>query len=136
MSSSGGAKPTMKLRLFNLLTVFLAASGLLTLSQAALGQSKSRQNNVAEEEHLVCVKQAQQLLCHPDISGEREVVPQLLSPQQQKLIENILLWLSYLLPGGLILGIFLSDNYHAYRSTVLKRQIELLERCISLKVNR
>ena len=82
------------------------------------------------------VKQGQQVLCHADTSGEREVLPQLLNPHQQKLIENILLGLSYLLPGSLILGIFLSDSYHAYRSTVLKRQIELLERCISLKANR
>jgi hypothetical protein len=56
------------------------------------------------------------------------VVPQVLSPAQQKSIANIALWIGYLLPCGACLGIFLYDKYSAYRSAILKEQIEMLER--------
>lgn len=50
------------------------------------------------------------------------------SPPQEKLIANTLIELSYLLPSGLLLWILISESYSAYRSTMLRRQIELLER--------
>ncbi len=50
------------------------------------------------------------------------------SPPQEKLIANTLIELSYLLPSGLLLWILISESYSAYRSTMLTRQIELLER--------
>jgi hypothetical protein len=55
-------------------------------------------------------------------------VPQLLSPAQQKSIANIALWIGYLVPCGACLGIFLYDKYYAYRSALLKEQIDMLER--------
>lgn len=50
------------------------------------------------------------------------------SPPQEKLIANTLIGLSYFLPSGLLLWILISESYGAYRSTMLRRQIELLER--------
>jgi hypothetical protein len=143
----------MKFKLFNLLTVCLATSGLLAPAQAALADSVERQMNVEEAQHLVCVKEAQHWLCEVEKSGERDsesapnqgavkeakateslkssaltVVPPLLTPAQQGTIANILLWFSYLLPCGLGLGIFLYDKYCVYRAAVLSEQIETLER--------
>lgn len=143
----------MKFKLFNLLTVCLATSGLLAPAQAAFGQSVERQMNLEEAQHLVCVKQAQHLVCDVETSKEPNsesapnqgavksakvteslksstvtVVPQLLTPAQQGSISNILIWFSYVLPCGLVLGILLSDKYCAHRSAVLNEQIEFLER--------
>lgn len=61
-------------------------------------------------------------------SSTVNAVPPLLSPAQQTSIANILLWFGYLLPCGVCLGIFLYDKYCAYRSALLKQQIEILER--------
>lgn len=136
----------MKFKLFNLLTVCLATSGLLAPAQAAFGYSE-------EPQHLVCVKEAQHLLCEVETSRERDrssapnqgagkeakateslkssnvtVVPPLLTPAQLGSIANILIWFSYLVPCGLVLGIFLYDKYCVYRAAVLNEQIETLER--------
>ncbi len=142
----------MKFKIFNLLTVFLATSGLLAPAKAAVvGSSVEQQMNV-EKTHLVCVKQGQHLLCDVEGSGERDrqespnqevvksakatqslksstvnVVP--LSPAAQGTISNILLGFIYLfLPVGLGLGIFLYDKYCVYRDAVLHEQIEILEK--------
>lgn len=128
----------MKPKLFNLITVFLATSGLLTSASAAFGQNLQPQRmKQGEVEHLACVKQAQQLICQQETSKAQESVapkqgvsaaPQPINPQTQKLTAKVLIWLSYLLPTSLILWIFLSDAYGGYRSAVLKRQIKLLEK--------
>jgi hypothetical protein len=129
----------MKPKLFNLITVFLATSGLLTSASAAFGQSLHPQPvKQGEVEHLACVKQAQQLICQQETSKAQEsdlapkqgvnAAPQPINPQTQKLTAKVLIWLSYLLPTSLILGIFLFDAYGSYRSAALKRQIDLLEK--------
>jgi len=141
----------MKFQLFNLLTFCLATSGFLAPAQAASVQSGSLPINIGEAERLVCVKEAAHLVCNVEKSGQHQsgsnqaaakseqttqslkssnaiVVPQLLNPQEQKSTANILLWLSYLLPCGLVLGIFLADSCCAYRSNMIKQQIELLEK--------
>lgn len=150
-SSSSAAKS----KLFNLLTVCLAASGLLAPAQAAFGYEADQQIQGKEVQHLVCVKQGQQLLCNveasPDGESDREltqsqgsvqdakatgspkaytatVVPQLITPTQQAFIGNALLGLSYLVPCGLVLGLFMYDKYSAYRLAVLNEQVERLEK--------
>jgi len=62
----------MKFKLFNLLTVFLATSGLLAPAKAATVGSRLEQQMNLEKTHLVCVKQAQHLLCDVEGSGERK----------------------------------------------------------------
>jgi hypothetical protein len=142
----------MKLKVFNLLALCFVTSGSLTPSQAAFGHSVERQINVEQAQHLISVKEEHNLLRDIEKSGERasesaqqqavkEVkateklksstvndVPQLLSPAQQKSIANIALWIGYLVPCGACLGIFLYDKYCAYRSALLKEQIDMLER--------
>ncbi len=149
-----GAKSSMKFKLFNILTICLATSGLLAPATATFGQNVGRKINLESAEHLVCVKEEQHLLCDVENSRQRDkkeagnqaavklakvsvplksstvtVVGQLLSPAQQKTIANMILGFSYLvLPCGLALGIFLYDKYFVYRSAVLNEQIEFLER--------
>ncbi|MBV9384837.1 MAG: hypothetical protein JOZ78_00245 [Chroococcidiopsidaceae cyanobacterium CP_BM_ER_R8_30] len=127
----------MKPRLFNLITVFLATSGFFASTQVAFGQTLHQQVKQGEVEHFTCVKQAHQLTCQEETSGEQShatpkqgaiTVLQPLSLQEQKLVAKVLIWLSYLLPSSLLLWIFLSNGYSAYRSAVLKRQIEQLEK--------
>ena len=142
----------MKFKFFNLLTVCLATSGLLAPAQSAFGDIVEPQMNT-EPQHFVCVKQAQHFVCDLENSGKRDrslasnqgsvneakateslnssnvvtVVPSL-TPTQQESVANIFIWLTYLLPLGLGLGLFLYDKYWAYRSAVLHKQIDLLER--------
>jgi hypothetical protein len=144
----------MKFKLFNILTICLATSGLLALAIAAFGHNVGRKINVESAEHLVCLKEEQHLLCGVEKSRQPDkkeagnqaavklakvpvplksstvtVVGQLLSPAQQHTIANMILGFSYLvLPCGLALGIFLYDKYFIYRSAVLNEQIEFLER--------
>ncbi len=142
----------MKFKLFNLTLVCLATLGGLASSQAAFAQGVEQQINPEQAEHLICVKAGQHLLCDIKNSEEREqqlahrgavkqakaavplktstdnVVPQLLSPAQQRLMANILLGIGYLLPCGVCLGIFLYDKYRTYRCALLQEQIEFLER--------
>ncbi len=62
-------------------------------------------------------------------SSHTTVVPPLLSPAQQKSVADLLLgFIYFVLPGGLVLGIFLYDKYCVYRAAVIKKQIESLER--------
>ncbi len=103
----------MKFKLFNLLTVFLATSGLLTPAQAAV-VDHSLERQIATQSYK---------------SSPVTVVPPLVSPAQQKSIADILLVLIYfVLPGGLVLGMFLYDKYYIYRAGVIQEQIDLLER--------
>ncbi len=143
----------MKCQPFYLLTVCIAVSGgLLIPSQAAFSHSVERQLNLEQAQHLVCRKEGQHFLCNVENREERNrelanqdavkriqsseklksstvnVVPQLLTSDQQRGIVNILLGLGFLIPCGALLGIFLYDKYCAYRSAVLREQIELLER--------
>ena len=138
----------MKFKFFNLLLICLATSGGLAPSQATFAQSVERQINVEQPQHLVRVKEGQHLLYDRNRESQSvnqatvkevkavvdpkpssaNVVPQVLSPAQQKSIANIALWIGYLLPCGACLGIFLYDKYSAYRSAILKEQIEMLER--------
>jgi hypothetical protein len=138
----------MKRQPFYLLTVCIAISGgLLIPSKAALSYSVERQSNPEQAQHLVCRKEGEHFLCNvekresPDQDAVKKIqstdklksstvnsFPQLLSSDQQRVIVNILLGLGFLIPCGTLLGIFLYDKYYAYRSAVLKEQIELLER--------
>ena len=144
--SDTSLRAATKSPLFHLLAVCVAASGLLASAQAAFAQSVEHQTNREEAQHLLCVKQGEHLLCDVEPNPESDnaakdaqtsqslksstatVTPQLLTPVQQKFIENTLLGLSYLLPCGLLLGLFLYDKYSDYRLAVLNQQIEHLEK--------
>ena len=143
----------MKFKLFNLFTVCLATSGLLAPAQSVFAHSVEPQINTEAPQHFVCVKQLQHLVCDLENSKGRDrsspsnqeavnkakateslkvsntfnIIPPL-TPTQQESVANIFLWLTYLLPLGFGLGLFLYDKYSAYRSAVLHKQIELLER--------
>jgi hypothetical protein len=101
----------------------------------------------------VCVKETQHWLCNSDKSqeGNRKLAendagavqqaeataaknsaasakPQLLSSAQQRSIATFFIWCSYLLPCGLGLGFYMHHRYRIYRTAVLQKQIETLER--------
>jgi uncharacterized membrane protein len=98
----------MKFSFFNLLAVCLTTLGWFTSAQTALGASAVTTNHQ---------------------STSRAAVPQLLTPTQQGAIANFLLGFAYVgLPVGFCLSIFLHDRYYAYRSAILKQQVEILER--------
>jgi hypothetical protein len=125
----------MKLKIFNLISVFLATSGLLTPAQAAVvNHSLERQTNVEKAQHLVWQAQPKVAkVTHSQKSSPITVVPPLLSPAQQKSVANILIgFIYFVLPCGLVLGIFLHDKYQVYRAAILQKQIELLERLYTL----
>lgn len=143
-------KLDMKCTFFNPLTICLATSGWLAIAPTTFSQSLKPQIT-GDVQHLTCLKDAQGLICkieerdsnsakNPrDIKKAKateslkdstaKTVPQLLSSAQLEFISNILLgFLYFVLPAGLGLGIFLHDKYYAYRSHLLKAQIERLER--------
>lgn len=162
LASEINAKSAIKLKLFNLLTLCLATSGLLAPSRAAFAYSVQQQMNADKVQHLVCVKEEQRLVCEVDRSRESKApqdaatdsestsdqeavksneaaefvqssgvtgTQQLLTPDQQGAIANILLGFIYLvLPSGLCLGIFLYNRYSTYRTAMLHKQVETLER--------
>lgn len=130
-----------------LLVICLTTPGLLAATQTVTVAGDTNSQMEAEAAlHLVCVKEAQHFVCQPQkpiqpgdaleqsqrntgiIKVTATVVPQLLSPAQQELISDVLLGLTYLLPIGAGLGIFMYSKYASYRSTFLKRQVETLER--------
>ncbi len=49
-------------------------------------------------------------------------------PRLQELTATILVFLYLMVPAGIGLSLFLSDQYQAYHTRLLKRQRELLER--------
>lgn len=143
----------MKYQPFYLLTICISISGwLLIPSKAAFSYSVEQQLNLEQPQHLVCQREGQHFLCDLEQRRKRDgewadqnavkniqssntlksskvnVVPQLLSSEQQRVIVNILLGFGFLVPCGALLGISLYDKYCTYRSAVLKEQIELLER--------
>jgi hypothetical protein len=125
-----------KSQVLTCLTVCLAASALLTSTQAAVAATTD------QLQHLICVKSGQQLICneanpHQNLAAKNHqenlksrlnLVPQLFTSTQQDFLANNLLWLSYLLPASLALGLFLSDRYAGYRMAVLNQQIQTLEK--------
>ena len=134
----------MNYKLFNLL-IFVTAWGLTTPTPAVYGRGLEPQQEI----HLVCHKQAQQWLCDDDRSNQESAedegavrqaqatangkapagaAKQGLNPAQQRSISNTLIWLSYLVPCGLGLGLFMYHRYSVYRDVVLQKQIETLER--------
>jgi len=90
--------------------------GWLLLSSVFLTPA---QVEAAQNSRLICGPEPKNELC----GGGREQ-----KQQQQNVLDNILIGLSYFLPAGLIPRIFLYDKYCAYRSVLLRQQIELLER--------
>ena len=138
------SRATAKLLAF--LAVCLATPGLLATTQTVAFSQDANSEMKAAALHLTCIKQAEHFICqsqktvqtgenlgqHQSTTGATRVtatvVPQFLSPAQQKLISNILIGLTYLLPVGLGLGIWMCNRYARYRSAFLKQQVEVLER--------
>ena len=143
----------MRLKLFNLTTVFLATSGLLAPVQVAFGRSLPEHTETDALQHLVCVKEKQHLLCDIDNSEKRNsqaeqnqgtanetkatgsnastdaALTQIVTPTEQESIANLLLIFIYLvLPSGLGLGIFLHNRYCVHRAAAIQKQIALLEK--------
>ena len=133
-----------KSQVLTLLTLCLGTSALLAPAQAAFGAT-TEQIKSEESEHWVCVKEGNRLLCDLEANATEQsrfgalannslksstanVLPQLLTSSQQDFLANNFLWLSYLLPGGLALGLFMYDKYSGYRLAVLKEQINTLEK--------
>lgn len=134
----------MKYKFFSLLPVCLAASGCLAIAPIALGQS------LEEVQHLTCVKDAQGLMCKTEERDSEPVrnpgnglkagvpeslkvstiaAPQLITSAQLEFISNVLLgFLYFVLPTGIGLAIYMHDKYSSYRSAMLEKQIEILER--------
>lgn len=81
---------------------------------------------------LVLTSLPRQAMALPTVAPPSPVVcsltPPFFTPAEQAVIANILIGVGYLLPIGLGLGIFLYDRYASYRETLLKQQIETLER--------
>lgn len=141
-NTSSSLKTTSKI--FNLLTVCVAATALLAPTQGAF--AATRQINSEEAQHLMCVKQGQHLLCDVEANTKQELAASPSSQEdqlnqsltsskvqpwtdsQQGMIANQLLWLSYLLPVGLLLRVFLSERYSDYRESVLNKHIKTLEK--------
>lgn len=69
-TSETHSKSAMKFKLFNFLTICLATSGLLAPAGAAFGYSKEGQ--IKEVQHLVCVKEDGHLVCEVEKSREGE----------------------------------------------------------------
>jgi hypothetical protein len=61
-----------KSKLFNLLTVCLATSGLLAPAQAAVGNCVKEQISLEQAQHLVCVKEGEHFLCDVENSSDRD----------------------------------------------------------------
>lgn len=122
-----------------LLTLCLATLGLLTIATTTGQATESQQETEPEAAlQLVCTQQADHFICDP-ASGElptsthsssitATIVPQFFTSTEQSVISDVLLGVTYLLPLGLGLGIFLYDRYANYRTTLLKQQINILER--------
>lgn len=146
----------MNFKLFSLL-IPLAASALLTPVEKAFGQTV-HQMNVEEVQHLVCVKKIQYLRCTAEKSKERNqnqgavqkskatetnksslvtVVPAQNPNQQRSGNQKINQYWTTNTIAGLILLIFVCSSglrlflykkYRTNRVTVLRQNIETLER--------
>lgn len=112
-----------------MLSFSLTAAGWLIVVPP--GQAAANQTN------LICTKEAEHFICNPathqSASALAEnrvtatIVPQFFTPTEQATIADVLLGLTYLLPVGLGLGIFLYDRYAHHRASLLQQQITALE---------
>ncbi|MBD2003969.1 hypothetical protein [Funiculus sociatus] len=132
----------MKFKL-NFLAACLAAWGLLACASASAA-SVEPVLDAEQVQHLSCVKQGERLLCEVEKTSDRASAPnqapeslksstvtinlQMLTPQEQESLANILLWLTYLIPSGACVGILLYDKYCLHRTTALNQKIEVLEK--------
>lgn len=125
-----------------LLPLCLAMLGWLTIAPTT-GQAAESQQEPEAALTLVCTQQADHFICNPasnesptslrssDLTATdltATIAPQFFTPIEQSAISDVLLGLTYLLPIGLGLGIFLYDRYANYRTTLIKQQINALER--------
>ena len=133
--------------------MFFATSGLIAPAQVVFAGSLAEQTETATAQHLVCVKEEQHFLCDIDNSEKRNsqaeqnrgtakatkatgsnpsneaAVTQIVTPAQQERIANFfLIFIYFILPGGLGLGMFLHNRYCVHRAAAIQKQIELLER--------
>ncbi len=142
----------MNFKLFFLIS--LAASALLTPVEKAFGQTVP-QMNVKEVQHLVCVKESQHLRCTVERSKEHNqnqgavqkvternhsliatVMPTPNSTQQTLVAQINQHWNTNTIAGFILLifacssglGLFLYKKYRTNRVTVLRQNIEALER--------
>lgn len=141
-NSPTGVQSAMKFK-FNFLAACLAASGLLACASASAA-SVEPLLDAEQVQHLSCVKQGERLLCEVEKTSDRASAPnqaaeslksstvtinlQMLTPQEQESLANILLWLTYLILGGACVGVVLYDKYCLDRATALTQKIEVLEK--------
>ena len=141
-NSPTGVQSARKFK-FNFLAACLVASGLLA-SASASAASVEPLLDAEQVQHLSCVKQGERLLCEVEKTSDRASAPnqtpeslksstvtinlQMLTPQEQESLANILLWLTYLIPSGACVGILLYDKYCLHRATALNQKIEVLEK--------
>lgn len=119
------------------LALCLTTLGWLTIAPTTGQAAESHQETEAALQ-LICTQQADHFICNP-ASGElpttmhssaitATIVPQFFTSTEQSTISDVLLGITYLLPLGLGLGIFLYDRYANYRTALLRQQINVLER--------
>ncbi|MBD1836548.1 hypothetical protein H6F61_28675 [Cyanobacteria bacterium FACHB-472] len=129
---------------FNFLAACLAASGLLACTTGAFAASVEPVLDAEQVQHLSCVKQGDRLLCEVERTSDRASAPnqaaeslksstvtinlQMLTPQEQESLANILLWLTYIILGGACVGVVLYDKYCLHRATALTQKIQVLEK--------
>lgn len=142
-NSPTGVQSARKFK-FNFLAACLVASGLLASATGAFAASGEPLLDAEKVQHLSCVKQGERLLCEVEKTSDRASAPnqapenlksstvtinlQMLTPQEQESLANILLWLTYLIPSGACVGILLYDKYCLHRATALNQKIEVLEK--------
>lgn len=130
----------LRLRTLQLLAFCLTTAGGLTIAPLP-GQAAESQMEAEAALHLVCTKEAEHFICNPAANQPAPnveenavkarvtatLVPQFFTPTAQAAIADVLLGVTYLLPVGLGLGIFLYDRYAHYRASLLQQQINSLE---------
>lgn len=142
----------MNFKLFSFL-ISLAAAVSLAPTEKAFGQPQ-HQMNVGEVQHLICVREPEYLRCNVETTKELNqdalqkakatenskfaltVVPAQ-NPDQQRSVDQINQYQTTNSVDGLIflivvcssgLGLFLYKHYRTNRVTVLRQNIEVLER--------
>lgn len=130
----------MKFKVFKVLTVCLVTLGVLAPALATFGIILKQNISTPDVLPLVYeLKNSSQgynnsTLTQETIWSQKETeslesctasLPRQLLPTAQ---EDPLKFIFFILPLGICLGIFLYDRYYVYRTTVLKEQVEMLER--------